>query len=120
MFKNRSFSTLVGLTIAGLAVLSIGTLAFTQQTSSIVENNRSSPLDWYFSHDHAIVDGDNNAVPVRMTNASTEQDVRMVMQELERERLDQLNANPFAIPSGGTRAKYESTIFCPEPSPSCD
>ncbi|MBI5302791.1 MAG: hypothetical protein HY868_11685 [Chloroflexi bacterium] len=32
----------------------------------------------------------------RMTNAAAEQDTRMVMQELERERLDQLNAHSIA------------------------
>jgi len=88
MFKKRSFITLVGLTIAVLAVLSISTLAFTQRSPSVVEDSHASPLDWYFSHDHAILDGDNNAVPMRATNVSPEQDMRMVMQELERERLD--------------------------------
>jgi ABC-type antimicrobial peptide transport system permease subunit len=62
MFKNRSFSTLVGLTIAVLAVLSIGTLAFTQRTPSVVESSRSNSLDWYLSNDHAILDGNNNVV----------------------------------------------------------
>jgi len=36
------------------------------------------------------------AEPMRAPNASAEQDLRMVMQELERERLDQLNASSFA------------------------
>jgi hypothetical protein len=62
MFKNRSFNTLVGLTIALLAVLSIGTLAFTHRTPSVAVENRSVALDWYFSHDHAILDGENNVV----------------------------------------------------------
>ena len=149
MFKNRSFNVLVGLTIAVLAVLSIGTAAFNQRNSSAVNSspldwyfnhvhaildgdnnivpganavpaedlsdNWLAPLDWYFSHDHAVIDGDNNTVPMRATNTSAEQDMRMVMQELERERLDQVNTN-----SSITRAPYESTIFCPEPSPSCD
>lgn len=60
MFKNRSFIKLVGLVIAVLAILSIGTLAFTQQTPSVAENNRLAPLDWYFSHDHATIDGNDD------------------------------------------------------------
>jgi hypothetical protein len=60
MLKNRLLITLVGLSIAVLVVLSIGTLAFTQQTPSAVEDNRLAPLNWYFSHDHAIIDGNND------------------------------------------------------------
>ncbi len=59
MFKNRTFNALVGLTIVVLAGLSISTVAFKQPTLPVVN---SSPLDWYFSHDHAIIDGDNAVV----------------------------------------------------------
>jgi hypothetical protein len=72
MFKNRTFNALVGLTIAVLAVLSISTSAFTQRTLSASEVSGSSPLDWYFSHDHAILDGDNNVVPVAANVAPSE------------------------------------------------
>ena len=34
-----------------------------------------------------------SATPTRLTNASAEQDLRMVMQEQERERLDQWNVH---------------------------
>ena len=26
-------------------------------------SERLAPLDWYFAHDHAVLDGDNNVVP---------------------------------------------------------
>ena len=72
MFKNRSFNSFVGLSIAVLAVLSIGTLAFTHRTPSITTDNRLAPLDWYFSHDHAILDSDNNVVPAAANAAPSE------------------------------------------------
>jgi len=30
-------------------------------------DNRFAPLEWYFAHDHAVLDGDNNTIlyPVR-------------------------------------------------------
>ena len=72
MFKNRSFNALVGLTIAVLAVLSIGTAISTPQVVSGIQDNRLTPLDWYFNHDHAILDGDNNVVPAAANAAPSE------------------------------------------------
>ena len=53
-------------------MLSIGTLAFTHRTPSITTDNRLAPLDWYFSHDHAILDSDNNVVPAAANAAPSE------------------------------------------------
>lgn len=60
-----------------------------------------------------------STIAVPAINASAEQDARMVMQELERERLDQLNASPSPISPNITTPSYESSIFCPEPIPPC-
>ena len=61
-----------------------------------------------------------SAISAPATNASAEQDMRMVMQELERERLDQLNTNPPSEQFSVVRAMDESSIACLEPRPSCD
>jgi hypothetical protein len=45
-----------------MAVVSISAVISTQQVASSKLDNRLAPLDWYFAHDHAILDGDNNVV----------------------------------------------------------
>ena len=62
MFNNRLVTLLVGLGIAILALLSIGGVISTHQVASSAGDNRLAPLDWYFAHDHAIIDGENNVV----------------------------------------------------------
>jgi hypothetical protein len=62
MFKNRVFNPLVRVAIIVLAVLSISAVIYAQQVPSATADNRFGVLDWYFNHDHAILDGDNNRV----------------------------------------------------------
>ena len=61
MFNNRLVKLFVGLAIAVMGVLSIGAVISTQVATSKLDN-RLAPLDWYFAHDHAVLDGDNNVV----------------------------------------------------------
>ena len=62
MFSNRLVKLFVGLGIVVMAVLSIGAVLSTQQAATSKLDNRLAPLDWYFAHDHAVLDGDNNVV----------------------------------------------------------
>ena len=62
MFNNRLVKLFVGLAIAVMAVLSIGAAISARQVASSKLDNRLAPLDWYFAHDHAVLDGDNNVV----------------------------------------------------------
>ena len=62
MFNNRLVKLFVGLAIVVMAVLSIGAVISTRQIATSKLDNRLAPLDWYFAHDHAILDGDNNVV----------------------------------------------------------
>ena len=73
MFNNRLVNLLVGLGIVILALLSIGAVISTQRVASSVGNNQLAPLDWYFAHDHAILDGDNNVV----SNGKNPSDTRL-------------------------------------------
>lgn len=66
-----------------------------------------------------------SAAPIRATNVSAEQDMRMLMHEQELERLDQLNFNPSAVQLGVTPYSViypfdASSTACYEPRPSCD
>jgi hypothetical protein len=63
VFNNRLVNLLVGSVIVVIAVLSVGAVISTQQVASSKLDNRLAPLDWYFAHDHAVLDGDNNVVP---------------------------------------------------------
>lgn len=85
MFKNRSFNLFVVLTIAVLAVFSIS----------------------------AFFGSATNTVPTGARNAA-EQDKRMVMQELERERLDQLNANSSVVLSPSAIAEQDMRMVMKE------
>jgi hypothetical protein len=69
MFNNRSVNLLAGLGVVILALLSIGAVVSTQRVASSASNNQLAPLDWYFAHDHAILDGDNTSVSNGMTLA---------------------------------------------------
>ncbi len=60
MFNHRSATTLVVLAIVAIMVLTIGGVISVQQVASSAADNRMAPLDWYFAHDHAILDGDHN------------------------------------------------------------
>jgi hypothetical protein len=62
MFSNRLVKLFVGLAIVVMAVLSIGTVISTRQIAASKLDTRLAPLDWYFAHDHAVLDGDNNVV----------------------------------------------------------
>ncbi|MBI5029158.1 MAG: hypothetical protein HZB51_01425 [Chloroflexi bacterium] len=62
MFKNRSFNIFVGLIIAVLAVLSIGTAVYNQQAAADMIANRFAPVDWYLNHDHAVPNDDESTV----------------------------------------------------------
>ena len=59
MFNNRLVTLLVGLGIVMLALLSIGAVISTHQVASSGGDNHLAPLDWYLTHDHAILGGDN-------------------------------------------------------------
>lgn len=66
-----------------------------------------------------------SAAPIRATNASAEQDMRMLMHEQELERFDKLNFNPSAVqlvvtPNSVIYLFDASSIACYEPRPSCD
>jgi hypothetical protein len=63
VFNNRLVKLFVGLAIVVMAVLSIGAALSTRQVASNKLDNWLAPLDWYFAHDHAVLDGDNNVVP---------------------------------------------------------
>lgn len=62
MFTTRTAGMLVALLIPLVALASIGTIIHTQQPPARVEESRMAPLDWYFAHDHANLDGDGNVV----------------------------------------------------------
>jgi hypothetical protein len=128
MFKNRSLNTLVGLTIAVLAVFSIGAVAFNRLATSAVNTSpldwyfshdhasidndnavvssvnspaNTSPLDWYFSHDHAIIDGDNNAVP----NVSIPVGERY--SALKDKQLERMDANVSTVTGSAAPTSFE-------------
>jgi hypothetical protein len=63
VFNNRLVKLFVGLAIVVMAVLSISAALSTQHVTLSRLDNRFAPLDWYFAHDHAVLDGDNNVVP---------------------------------------------------------
>ena len=62
MFNNRLVKLFVGLAIVVMAALSLGAVISTRQVASSKLDNRLAPLDWYFAHDHAVLDGDNNVL----------------------------------------------------------
>ncbi len=62
MLNQRLVKTIVGLGIVVMAVFSIGTALSTQPAVSRADDNHLAPLTWYFEHDHARLDGDNNVL----------------------------------------------------------
>ncbi len=64
MFGNHLINLLVALVIVVLALLSVGTMVSAQQSVAGSAPNRTAALDWYFAHDHAILDGDNNVLSI--------------------------------------------------------
>lgn len=60
----------MGFVIVAMAVLSIATAIFSQQTISLTPDNQTAPLDWYFSHDHAVIGGDNDGLSTDAVSAS--------------------------------------------------
>ena len=62
MFNSRLVKLFVGLAIVAVAVLSIGAPISAWQVARSKSDNRLAPLEWYFAHDHAVLDGDNNVV----------------------------------------------------------
>ena len=62
MFNNRLVKLFVGFAFVVMAVLSIGAVISARQVATSKLDNQLAPLDWYFAHDHAILDGDNNVV----------------------------------------------------------
>ena len=60
MFNNRRVTLLVRLGIVILALLSIGAMIATHQVASSGGDNLLAPLDWYLTHDHAILGVDNS------------------------------------------------------------
>jgi hypothetical protein len=63
VFNNRLVKLFIGPAFLVMAGLSTGAVISTRQVATSELDNRLAPLDWYFAHDHAVLDGDNNVVP---------------------------------------------------------